>query len=126
MSFLVDILLNRMIHYHFISEEIYYDQDKKSQTTIIINKENKNQLLKTTIHNYSKLLSNMCWAWANWKKVKGLESKYLNDIYSQVINDLKNRKETYWDYNRQYRNMYRARKQYEREKQNKNERTNTI
>lgn len=123
-STIVDILFNEMYVTKFVPnwelDTKYLDADKKHQTTIKINKTNQNELDKVKLQSKSLYLSNLVYAYYNLDSLDGIEKQYKDKLKTNIGNQLARKKEQYWDYNRQYRNVYRARKQYEREQAKKN------
>lgn len=104
----------------------YIDENKKQDTTIILNKQNIEKLENSNqtkdYNSISKFLSNIAYLLTK-NEIKNIYDEYkIKDKYmkanSKFYNELNNAKDKFWDYNNQYRMIYRANKQYEREQKN--------
>lgn len=121
-SAIVDILLNKIYLPAITGIDLkYIDKNKKNQTTIVINKENQNYLSKLNPSSKTILLSNLAYIYYHMDLLKeyGFTEENINKYKRDIGNELSKKRDNYWDYNRQYRNLYRARKQYDREKEKK-------
>lgn len=123
-STICDILLNEM-YISIMNESTdlskdYMEMDKKHQSTIFINDQNVQKYFKTfnLEHNQIvKLISNALFIYTK----DLIPSAYPKDAWTKIKcnigNKLANARDKYWNYNDYYRNLVRAKKQYEKEYQ---------
>lgn len=136
LSTIMDVLLHQLAKYYIpngVFDSEYINKDTKIQTNIMVNKENK-QLIDTILRPKSEVryLSNLYEIYRKLITYDSKNPKFKNyDLYPldkdkiptlkmEIHNELAKKREIYWNYNQLYRNNYRARKQYDREQERKN------
>lgn len=111
-SLKIDIKLSTKMFAKDIKTE-YLDNSHFTTTTIKINKENEKELTSCYTQNeIRKILSNLCYLFANNFEEMLLGKQAAGNIKNLINNELSKKRETYWNYNTMYRSLVRARKQY--------------
>lgn len=116
-STIADVLLN-VVYLEIIPNNEFLDKGNKNQTTILLNQQNKEQFmdkLHLTQNDLVKIISNLFYLYANDFKESKLNKEQIIKYKSKIGNELSQKRDKYYNYNQTYRNLIRARKQYNKE-----------